>query len=334
MKRDPKKFPPYLSSLRLSRHKRARLAVEEVERPLFLPTSTEKEILTYTTTRPRSDDYNPYIELPDDEPQAFVDNKNRFQEISDNFEDVVNVPGNREVNKFVNQNPMGVEGPVEKQRILDRPQPINEDLSLQAGVPVDQMNAPDNRPIMNQPDYIQMNAVGSFLNKPESGLARKPQQYLMNKAPPKNVPNKIQSGPLLDISVNPPNMQQKSNVPPSGNQKQGMQYIDLDVQTKERKPNQQDDIILNIGGIKETLKTTAEMQIAKLISRCFSDFECSVTATCVRSSLKTPGFCKCLPGANGVGIFCREEVWLSNSKFDIEEHNLDYMAFPDNSPQG
>lgn len=49
-------------------------------------------------------------------------------------------------------------------------------------------------------------------------------------------------------------------------------------------------------------------KISQLISNCVRDTECSKHATCVRKSLKQKGFCRCLPGFYGPGIFCKEDM--------------------------
>lgn len=48
--------------------------------------------------------------------------------------------------------------------------------------------------------------------------------------------------------------------------------------------------------------------IARIISDCVRDFQCSKHASCVRKNIKSEGFCRCLPGYYGPGIFCREEI--------------------------
>lgn len=71
------------------------------------------------------------------------------------------------------------------------------------------------------------------------------------------------------------------------------------------------EIVLSIDKVGRPRLVT-EDKISRLISSCSSDFDCAETAACVRTSLKQRGFCRCLPGSSGVGIFCREETWMSH----------------------
>lgn len=51
-----------------------------------------------------------------------------------------------------------------------------------------------------------------------------------------------------------------------------------------------------------------EDKIAQLVSFCIKDVQCSNHASCIRTSLMKKGFCRCLPGYYGPGIFCREDM--------------------------
>lgn len=49
-------------------------------------------------------------------------------------------------------------------------------------------------------------------------------------------------------------------------------------------------------------------EIGQIVSYCIGDLQCSKHASCIRNSLKKEGFCRCLPGFYGPGIFCREDM--------------------------
>lgn len=49
-------------------------------------------------------------------------------------------------------------------------------------------------------------------------------------------------------------------------------------------------------------------KVGQIVSYCVGDLQCSKHASCVRNRLKKEGFCRCLPGYYGSGIFCREEM--------------------------
>lgn len=49
-------------------------------------------------------------------------------------------------------------------------------------------------------------------------------------------------------------------------------------------------------------------KVGQMISYCIGDLQCSKHASCVRNSLKNEGFCRCLSGFYGPGIFCREDM--------------------------
>lgn len=98
-------------------------------------------------------------------------------------------------------------------------------------------------------------------------------------------------------------------------------------------PEDDSGIILNIEKIQGPRRITAEEKISKLISSCLSDYECSGAGTCVRSNLKQPGYCKCLPGFYGVGIFCREDIWIGKNNINMGEfHNSDDVPYDSNKP--
>lgn len=102
-------------------------------------------------------------------------------------------------------------------------------------------------------------------------------------------------------------------------------YIDTDVQSKDR----QNKNLQAMSGsqVARLRQISAEESIAKLISFCYTDYECSGSAICMRTHVKEAGFCKCLPGTRGMGIFCRENIWLSND-LEIEEfHNPDDLTY-------
>lgn len=122
-----------------------------------------------------------------------------------------------------------------------------------------------------------------------------------------------------------PNSRRKQ-ISPQTAKKKPQQNGGLGMRTRGTMPSE-NEVILDIDRVPDPHKTTAEEKIAKAISFCMNDMECAVTAACVKPNLKAPGFCKCLPGSNGVGIFCREDIWLSNN-FDSDVHQEDYMANP------
>ena len=93
------------------------------------------------------------------------------------------------------------------------------------------------------------------------------------------------------------------------------------------------DIILNIEKIRGRRQVAAEEKIAKLISFCFSDYQCSGMAICIRSNLKQPGYCKCIEGFYGVGIFCREDIGASNNNFGLQDFQQpDEVPYPSSLP--
>lgn len=98
-------------------------------------------------------------------------------------------------------------------------------------------------------------------------------------------------------------------------------YDDIDSETM-KEDNEiatvESGVILNIDKIPGPRRVSAEENISMLISTCKTDFECSGAATCFRNSLKQNGFCKCLSGFYGVGIFCRDGTWLSKGDYGSE----------------
>lgn len=66
------------------------------------------------------------------------------------------------------------------------------------------------------------------------------------------------------------------------------------------------DTIVNINMNQE--KNIEDDKVAKIVSYCLRDFQCSKHATCIIANLKNEGFCRCLPSYYGPGIFCREEM--------------------------
>lgn len=64
--------------------------------------------------------------------------------------------------------------------------------------------------------------------------------------------------------------------------------------------------IVNINMKQE--RNIEDDKIGQMISNCIGDLQCSKHASCVRNSLKNEGFCRCLPGFYGPGIFCREDM--------------------------
>lgn len=157
---------------------------------------------------------------------------------------------------------------------------------------------------------------------------------LLNQYSREQVPNTINKVAPLQNSLgsNSDLIAAQQSFFPKTNDENGKKFLDVEIQNGGS-PADDSGIILNIEKIRGPKRITAEEQISKLISSCLSDYECSEDATCARSNLKQPGYCKCLPSFYGVGIFCREDKWIGKNNIGIEEfHNPDDVPYSSSKP--
>ncbi|GFY79281.1 hypothetical protein TNIN_18551 [Trichonephila inaurata madagascariensis] len=69
----------------------------------------------------------------------------------------------------------------------------------------------------------------------------------------------------------------------------------------------------------ENNEARSEDAIAKIISVCQYDKQCSGHANCIRTSNRAYGFCRCLPGYHGNGISCWEDILTGFSQIALSE---------------
>ncbi|GFX81834.1 hypothetical protein TNCV_2570341 [Trichonephila clavipes] len=73
------------------------------------------------------------------------------------------------------------------------------------------------------------------------------------------------------------------------------------------------------GSDHENDEARSEDAIAKIISICHYDKQCSGHANCIRTSNRAFGFCRCLPGYHGNGISCWEDILTGFSQISLSE---------------
>lgn len=205
------------------------------------------------------------------------------------------------------------------------------------------------QPFENKPvDFEDTNVNGQVMNNYQdqsiNGIPDDPSMInslntdkgtnLLNQYPREQVANAVNKVSPLQNSLdsNPDLIAAQQSFLPEITNGNGKNVLDVEVQNGGS-PEADSGIILNIEKIQGPRRITAEEKISKLISSCVSDYECSEAGTCARNNLKQLGYCKCLPGFNGVGIFCREDIWKGKNNFNIGEyHNPDDVPYSSSIP--
>lgn len=157
---------------------------------------------------------------------------------------------------------------------------------------------------------------------------------LLNQYPREHVANSLDKVSPLQNSLdsNPDLIAAQQSFLPEITNGNGKNVLDVEVQNGGS-PEGDSGIILNIEKIQGPKRITAEEKISKLISFCLSDYECSEKGTCARNNLKQPGYCKCLPGYYGIGIFCRDDIWIGQNNFNMGEfHNPGDVPYSSSIP--
>ncbi|GFT01789.1 uncharacterized protein NPIL_321441 [Nephila pilipes] len=70
---------------------------------------------------------------------------------------------------------------------------------------------------------------------------------------------------------------------------------------------------------KENEESRPEDSVARIISVCQNDRQCSGHATCIKTPGRIYGFCRCLPGYHGNGLSCWEDILPGYSQVVPEE---------------
>lgn len=343
-------FP--ISSAKLSRRERDSGLSDDVEKAMWELTTTEEPALVPTDLAPtRSFDYNAEMDgeqgRDEEQPSRLADAEdNSFPEISESEDRAGELPKAKQIDIDIQRGPMQGD---EAEEIPDASEDLLFPTNSRGGPVNTQETDVDRVPVIKNNRYQQENFQESKNSKPNQGYPQElpPQNFqedvnpqleraYQQELPPQN----FQEGVNPEIGKGYQRYQQELPSKNSHGEKDSQlasppvyQGENVDYRPRYRtrekfkqgKSNGKDDfseIVLNIGKVNRP-RQIAEDWISRLISSCIGDYDCSETAVCVKINLKQRGFCRCLPGSRGVGIFCREENQMSDS-FDADLTNPDY----------